>query len=89
MKTIAIIEDDQPIGDLLLDPAARQVTVGGRCCPSRRSWSRSAGTRRTAMVSGTPTRPFIGSAAFGEGLVNVYRGTGKVLLAPVSSAGRI
>ena len=26
----------------------------------------------------------IGSAASGEGLVNVYRGTGKVLLAPVS-----
>ena len=26
-----------------------------------------------------------GSAAFGEGLVNVYRGTGKVLLAPVSN----
>jgi len=25
----------------------------------------------------------VGSAASGEGLVNVYRGTGKVLLAPV------
>ncbi|WP_343214384.1 hypothetical protein [Flavonifractor sp. An92] len=25
----------------------------------------------------------MGSAASGEGLVNVYRGTGKVLLAPV------
>lgn len=25
-----------------------------------------------------------GSAAFGEGLVNIYRGTGKVLLAPVT-----
>ena len=28
-------------------------------------------------------KSFIGSAASGEGLVNVYRGTGKVLLAPV------
>ncbi len=28
------------------------------------------------------TRSLIGSAASGEGLVNVYRGTGKVLLAP-------
>ena len=28
-------------------------------------------------------KSLIGSAAFGEGLVNVYRGTGKVLLAPV------
>ena len=28
-------------------------------------------------------KSLIGSAASGEGLVNVYRGTGKVLLAPV------
>lgn len=30
-------------------------------------------------------KSLIGSAASGEGLVNVYRGTGKVLLAPVQS----
>ena len=29
-------------------------------------------------------KTLVGSAASGEGLVNVYRGTGKVLLAPVS-----
>ena len=29
-------------------------------------------------------KSLIGSAASGEGLVNVYRGTGKVLLAPVA-----
>lgn len=29
-------------------------------------------------------KSLVGSAASGEGLVNVYRGTGKVLLAPVS-----
>ena len=29
-------------------------------------------------------KSLIGSAASGEGLVNVYRGTGKVLLAPVN-----
>lgn len=28
-------------------------------------------------------KSLIGSAASGEGLVNVYRGTGKILLAPV------
>ena len=28
-------------------------------------------------------KSLLGSAASGEGLVNVYRGTGKVLLAPV------
>jgi uncharacterized protein (AIM24 family) len=31
-------------------------------------------------------KSLIGSAASGEGLVNVYRGTGKVLLAPVAKA---
>ncbi len=31
-------------------------------------------------------RSLVGSAASGEGLVNVYRGTGKVLLAPVAIA---
>ena len=31
------------------------------------------------------TRTLIGSAASGEGLVNVYEGTGKVLIAPVRS----
>lgn len=30
------------------------------------------------------TKTLIGSAASGEGLVNVYRGTGKILMAPVS-----
>lgn len=30
------------------------------------------------------SKSLIGSAASGEGLVNVYRGTGKVLLAPVT-----
>lgn len=29
-------------------------------------------------------KTLIGSAASGEGLVNVYRGTGKVLMAPVA-----
>ncbi len=31
------------------------------------------------------TKTLVGSAASGEGLVNVYRGTGKVLMAPVAS----
>lgn len=31
-------------------------------------------------------KTLLGSAASGEGLVNVYRGTGKVLLAPVTSS---
>lgn len=32
-------------------------------------------------------KSLIGSAASGEGLVNVYRGTGKVLMSPVASSG--
>lgn len=42
------------------------------------AWSGSL--RFTVERSG---KSLIGSAASGEGLVNVYRGTGKVLLAPV------
>ena len=34
-------------------------------------------------------KSLIGSAASGEGLVNVFRGTGKVLLAPVLAANKI
>ena len=34
------------------------------------------------------SKSLIGSAAYGEGLVNVYRGTGKVLLAPVATLPR-
>lgn len=34
------------------------------------------------------SKSLIGSAASGEGLVNVYRGTGKVLLAPVATLPR-
>lgn len=41
----------------------------------------SAGLEFTVERSG---KTLIGSAASGEGLVNVYRGTGKVLLAPVN-----
>lgn len=33
------------------------------------------------------TKTLIGSAASGEGLVNVYRGTGRVLVAPIRSGG--
>lgn len=33
----------------------------------------------------TIPKTLIGSAASGEGLVNVYRGTGRVLLAPVAA----
>lgn len=35
------------------------------------------------------TKSLIGSAASGEGLVNVYRGTGKILVAPVRFNGAI
>ncbi|PWG59978.1 AIM24 family protein [Bifidobacterium catulorum] len=35
-----------------------------------------------------PSRTLIGSAASGEGLVNVYRGSGRVLLAPMARGTR-
>jgi uncharacterized protein (AIM24 family) len=42
------------------------------------AWSKSL--KFTVERSG---KSLIGSAASGEGLVNVYRGTGKILMAPV------
>lgn len=45
------------------------------------AWSRSL--EFTVERSG---KSLIGSAASGEGLVNVYRGTGKILMAPVLAA---
>ena len=46
--------------------------------PMAIAWS--GGLRFTVERSG---KSLIGSAASGEGLVNVYRGTGKILMAPV------
>lgn len=41
----------------------------------------STGLKFTVEKSG---RSLVGSAISGEGLVNVYRGTGRVLMSPVS-----
>ncbi len=46
----------------------------------------STGLKFTTERSG---KSLIGSAASGEGLVNVYRGTGRVLLAPISKEAMI
>lgn len=45
------------------------------------AWSRSLN-----FTVERSTKSLIGSAASGEGLVNVYRGTGKILMTPVLSA---
>lgn len=52
--------------------------------PMAIAWS--SGLSFTVERSG---KSLVGSAVSGEGLVNVYRGTGKVLLAPVSSAAML
>ena len=39
----------------------------------------------TVVGTGFVVGASVGSAVSGEGLVNVYRGTGRVLIAPVSS----
>ena len=46
----------------------------------------TAGLEFTVERSG---KTLIGSAASGEGLVNVYRGTGKVLMSPVAISGSL
>lgn len=46
----------------------------------------SSGLSFTTERSG---KTIVGSVVSGEGLVNVYRGTGKVLLAPVSTSAMV
>ncbi len=48
------------------------------------AWSSSL-----AFTTERSGKSLIGSAASGEGLVNVYRGTGRILLAPVSTGAMI
>ncbi len=74
---VAALESNVPESELIeIDLENDELKVDG---PYAMCWS--AGLQFTVERT---TKTLIGSAASGEGLVNVYRGTGKVLLAPVS-----
>lgn len=76
---IACIESDCPVEELIeIELQDDVVKIDGNMAIA---WTK--GLQFTVERSG---KTLIGSAASGEGLVNVYKGTGKILLSPV---GRI
>ena len=81
-KGVFCIESDCPKEELIeIELENDEVKIDGNMAIA---WSSSLDF--TVERSG---RSLIGSAASGEGLVNVYRGTGKILLAPVVAANRM
>ena len=77
-KGICCLESDYPQSELIEISLDNDVLkIDGNFAIA---WSGSL-----EFTSEPVTRSLIGSAASGEGLVNAYRGTGKVLLAPFSN----
>lgn len=73
---IAVLESNVPRSELVMvDLQNDQLRIDG---PYAIAWSKSL-----KFTVERTTKTLIGSAASGEGLVNVYRGTGKVLMAPI------
>lgn len=74
---VAALESNVPESELIeIELQNDELKVDG---PYAVCWSASL-----SFTVERTTKTLIGSAASGEGLVNVYRGTGKVLLAPVT-----
>lgn len=74
---MAVLESNVPREELVLvELKDDQLKVDG---PFAIAWSKSL-----QFTVERTTKTLVGSAASGEGLVNVYRGTGKVLMAPIS-----
>lgn len=77
VKRFAVLESNVPQSELIeisLDNSTLKIDGRYAVC-----WSASL-----QFTVERTTKTLIGSAASGEGLVNVYRGTGKVLMAPVT-----
>ena len=74
---IAVLESPVPAEELItVDLDKDVVRIDGSMAIA---WSSSL-----EFTVERTTKTLIGSAASGEGLVNVYRGTGRVLIAPVA-----
>ena len=74
---IAVLESPVPTEELItIDLEKDMVRIDGSMAIA---WSSSL-----EFTVERTTKTLVGSAASGEGLVNVYRGTGRVLVAPVS-----
>lgn len=73
---VIVLESDVPKEELIeIDLEEDELKIDGNMAVA---WS---GSLNFTVEKASKT--FMGSAASGEGLVNVYRGTGKVLMAPV------
>lgn len=73
---VIVLESDVPKEELIeIDLEEDELKIDGNMAVA---WS---GSLNFSVEKASKT--FMGSAASGEGLVNVYRGTGKVLMAPV------
>lgn len=74
---IAVLESSVPEGELIIVDLENDVLkIDGNMAIA---WSSSL-----EFTVERTTKTLIGSAASGEGLVNVYRGTGRVMIAPVA-----
>lgn len=75
-KGIAVLESPVPREELVeIDLQNDQIKIDGNMAIA---WSDSLN-----FTVEKSTRSLLGSAVAGEGFVNVYRGTGKILMAPV------
>lgn len=76
-KGVAVLESPVPKDELLVfDLDNDCIKIDGNMAIA---WSQSL-----AFTVEKSTKSLIGSAASGEGFVNVYRGTGRILVAPVA-----
>lgn len=75
---IAVLESPVPAEELIvIDLEKDVIKIDGNMAIA---WSNTL-----EFTVERTTNTLIGSAASGEGLVNVYRGTGRVLIAPVAN----
>lgn len=74
---IAVLESPVPADELIIvDLVKDEIRIDGSMAIA---WSKTL-----EFTVERTTKTLIGSAASGEGLVNVYRGTGRVMIAPVA-----
>ena len=79
---VAVLESPVPTEELIIVDLDKDVVrIDGNMAIA---WSSSL-----EFTVERTTKTLVGSAASGEGLVNVYRGTGRVLIAPVAQNNNI
>lgn len=81
-RGIAVLESNVPASELVtIDLNNEELKIDGNLAVC---WSSDLD-----FTTERSSRSLVGSAISGEGLVNVYRGTGRVLMAPVTPTGSL